>query len=85
MSKISVYTTKTCPNCQTLKKILNELGTQFVVINMTTSEAMTQLTMNNIFTMSAPVLQNGNDFYTSDKMMTGDTIDRQKVKSLLNI
>lgn len=52
---------------------------------MTTPAALTELAMNNVFTMSAPVLQVQDNFYTVNEIMDGDSIDRQKVESLVNL
>ena len=85
MSGIIVYTTKICPNCKTLKQILKESGIVFAETDMTTPAALTELAMNNVFTMSAPVLQVQDNFYTVDDIMDGDSVDRQKVESLVNL
>jgi glutaredoxin 3 len=83
MSQINVYTTNICPNCKTLKQILGDSGIAYNEIDMTTPAAMTELTMNNVFTMSAPVLQIQNRFYTTENIVNGDTIDRKKVDNII--
>jgi len=85
MSEIIVYTTKICPNCKTLKQILKESGIAFAETDMTTPAALTELAMNNVFTMSAPVLRVQDNFYTVNEIMDGDSVDRQKVESFVNI
>jgi hypothetical protein len=50
---------------------------------MSTPEALTELTMNSVFTMSAPVLQIQNRFYTTNEMFNGDSINRQKVEDII--
>lgn len=85
MSEIIVYTTKICPNCKTLKQILKESGIVYAETDMTTPAALTELAMNNVFTMSAPVLKVQDNFYTVNEIMDGDSVDRQKVESLLNL
>ena len=83
MSQVKVYTMKICPNCKILKQILDESGIIYTETDMTTPEAMTELTMNNVFTLSAPVLQIHDRFYTTDDMFDGDTIDRKKLDEII--
>ncbi len=85
MSEIIVYTTKICPNCKILKQILKESGIVFAETDMTTSAALTELAMNNVFAMSAPVLRVQDNFYTVNEIMDGDFVDRQRVESLVNL
>lgn len=52
-------------------------------MDMSTPAALTELTMNSVFTMSAPVLQIRNRFYTTKELFNGDNIDRQKVEDII--
>lgn len=81
--QISVYSTKICAKCKMLKKILEKENIQYKDINMATPAALTELRMNNVFTMSAPVLQIDNKFYTTTELCVLDIIDQNKVKELL--
>jgi glutaredoxin len=83
MSQITIYSTKICPNCQILKNILKDSGIAYNEMDMSTPEALTELTMNSVFTMSAPVLQIQNRFYTTNEMFNGDSINRQKVEDII--
>lgn len=78
--KINVYSTSVCPNCKALKEYLNKRGIDYDEVNMATPSALTELRMNGVFTMSAPVLQVDNRFYTtqeicSDGKISTDAID----------
>ncbi len=84
MKNVIVYSTKVCPNCKILKQILNESDISFDEVDMTTPAALTELAMNNVFTMSAPVLKIHNMFYTTDDMMDSDTLNRQKVDDIIS-
>ena len=84
MQKISVYSTKLCPNCKMLKQLLGQENIQYKDIDMATPIGLTELRMNNMFTMSAPVLQIDNKFYTTKELCIQDIIDQDKVKTLLN-
>ena len=83
MSQVIVYSTKICTNCQLLKQILKNSRIRYNEKDMSTPKAMTELTMNNVFTMSAPVLKVRDKFYTTNELFTGSTIDRQKVKEII--
>ena len=50
---------------------------------MATPAALTELRMNGVFTMTAPVLQVDNRFYTYKEIFSQDRIDNSKLESLL--
>jgi hypothetical protein len=66
-----------------LKLLLERENVQYKEINMATPEALTELRMNSIFTMSAPVLQIDNNFYTPKELCKQSVIDQDKVIELL--
>lgn len=69
-----VYSTKTCPKCEQLKKALSGAGIQFENLDMATPEALTELRVNGVFTLSAPVLQAGESFYTVEDLFEGEKL-----------
>jgi glutaredoxin len=69
-----VYSTKTCPKCEQLKKALERAGIQFENLDMATPEALTELRVNGVFTLSAPVLQAGEGFYTVEDLFEGERL-----------
>jgi len=69
-----VYSTKSCPKCEQLKAALHKAGIDFENIDMSTPEALTELRINGVFTLSAPVLQAGEDFYTVEELFSGDSL-----------
>ncbi len=72
--KCVVYSTLTCPKCEQLKKTLKGWGTEFETMDMGTPEALTELRVNGVFTLAAPVLQIDDKFYTVDDLFDGETI-----------
>jgi len=50
---------------------------------MTTAEALTELNMNGVFTLSAPVLQIKNKFYTHDKLFRDNNLDTKLLNNIL--
>jgi hypothetical protein len=51
---------------------------------MATPAALTELRMNGVFTMSAPVLQVDNKFYTYRELFSQERLDNSRLDSLLN-
>ena len=72
--KCVVYTTKTCPKCEQLKTALTKTKVQFEVLDMATPKALTELRINGIFTLAAPVLQVEERFYTVEDLFNGDRL-----------
>ena len=69
-----VYSTKSCPKCEQLKAALVKAGIAFENIDMSTPEALTELRINGVFTLSAPVLQEEDNFYTVEDLLSGDIL-----------
>ncbi len=75
-----VYSTKACPKCEQLKAELKAAGISFENMDMSTPEALTELRVNGVFTLSAPVLQAEENFYTVEDLFVGE-----KLKDLAGI
>ncbi len=69
-----VYSTKSCPKCEQLKKALARAGVKFENLDMAAPEALTELRVNGVFTLSAPVLQVEERFYTIDDLFEGERL-----------
>jgi glutaredoxin len=69
-----VYSTKSCPKCEQLKAALTKTKVQFEVLDMATPIALTELRINGVFTLAAPVLQVEERFYTIDELFDGDKL-----------
>jgi len=72
--KYVVYTTPECPRCEQVKRVLEGWGVEFETVDMATAEALTELRVNGVFSLSAPVLMAGDDFYTVEELFEGDFI-----------
>ena len=84
MTKILVYSKKDCPNCDMLKQLLNKENIPHKVVNIFTPESLTELSMNRVTTMSAPVLQIDDKFYTTRELCpNSDSIDVNIVKEII--
>ena len=81
---ILIYSTRNCPNCRVLKQFLANKNVPFTEVDMATPAALTELRMNGVFTMAAPVLQIGNKFHTYNELFTQDRINQSMLESILN-
>ena len=72
--KYRVYSTKSCTKCEQLKLALEKAGVSFENLDMATPEALTELRINGVFTLSAPVLQAGVRFYTMEELFRGEML-----------
>jgi len=71
---LTVYSTATCPRCEQLKAALKKAGLHFENQDMSTPEALTELRVNGVFTLMAPVLQAGDSFYTVEELFKGEAL-----------
>lgn len=69
-----VFSTKACPKCEQLKGALAGKLIKFDNLDMSTPEALTELRVNGVFTLSAPVLQVDDAFYTMEDLFEGDQL-----------
>jgi glutaredoxin len=83
MQEIQIYSTVNCPNCKVLKQFLENRNIQYKEVDMATPAALTELRMNGVFTMSAPVLQVDSRFFTTKELFSQERIDQSKLESLL--
>jgi hypothetical protein len=72
--KYVVYATAACPRCEEVKRVLKRWGVDFETVDMATAEALTELRVNGVFTLSASVLMPGDDFYTVEDLFQGEKI-----------
>ncbi|MCX9014731.1 MAG: glutaredoxin family protein [Candidatus Methanoperedens sp.] len=85
MPDISIYSTSNCPNCRVLKQSIEKMNVEFNEVDMSTPESLTELRMNGVFTMAAPVLQVDNKFYTYEELFTQDRINTEKLERFLKV
>lgn len=83
MADVTIYTTKTCPKCDQLKKVLESKGIAYKVADMSTPEALTELKFNGVFTTTAPVLQINDEFLTYKDLFKGPDVNMDALGSLI--
>jgi glutaredoxin len=80
--KIIVFSTTVCPKCRRLKQHMKSQGIIFSEMDMESPEGKTELLFAGVFALEAPVLQVGNDYYTTRQLFQGIEI-KEEIKSLL--
>ncbi|WP_440953722.1 glutaredoxin family protein [Methanococcoides sp. FTZ1] len=83
MPGVIIYTTETCPKCVQLKKVLKENDVAFTEADMSTPESLTELRVNGVFTVTAPVLQIDDDFLTYDELFNSEGVNLDSLKDIL--
>jgi glutaredoxin len=75
-----IFSTNACPKCEQLKDELKKEGIKFIESDISTPESLTELAVNGVFTLSAPVLKVDECFYTVKELFTGDKL--KNIRSL---
>ena len=83
-SQLIVYTLEFCPNCELLKGFLKKNGHTYAERDLSTAESLTELRVNGVFVNEAPVLQMGEDFFTSADLFPGNKLDEKHLSTLIS-
>jgi glutaredoxin len=81
-SVLTVYTLENCPNCELLKEFLKRKGLQFREEDMSSAATLTELRVNGVFAMEAPVLRRGETFLTTTDLFSGGRVKEDLVGRL---
>jgi len=81
-SALTVYTLEHCPNCELLKDFLKKKGITFEEEDMSSAASLTELRVNGVFAMEAPVLRRGAIFLTSMDLFSGGKVSEDSVGRL---
>jgi hypothetical protein len=82
-SELIVYTLEHCPNCEILKGFLKKGGYTFTERDLSTAESLTELRVNGVFVNEAPVLQKGDDFFTSTDLFPAGKMTSEHLLHLI--
>lgn len=80
VKKIVLYSTPICPKCQVLKGALPE---DILVMDMREPAVLTELRINGVFALTAPILQIGDKFYTELDIFKNGNMDTEKLHRIL--
>jgi glutaredoxin len=81
-SVLTVYTLENCPNCELLKGFLKGKGIKFREEDMSSAASLTELRVNGVFAMEAPVLRQGDTFLTTMDLFSGGKVKEDSVGRL---
>jgi glutaredoxin len=79
-----VYTLEHCPNCDVLKAYLKTSGNRFTERDLSTAESLTELRVNGIFVSEAPVLQKGDEFFTTSDLFDSGKVDAERITKFVS-
>ena len=80
MAEIVLYSTSECPKCAALKA---ELPEEVKIVDMREPEVLAELRCNNVFTMQAPILQVGEEFFTVEDLFKNEMVNVVKLVRIL--
>jgi glutaredoxin len=82
--QLIVYSLEHCPNCDLLQGFLKKNGHKYSERDLSSAESLTELRVNGVFVNEAPVLQKGDDFYTSADIFPAGKLDAEHVSRLIS-
>lgn len=85
MKTITLYTSTGCDLCLILKKWLRQRSVDFVEKSLSDTNVMSGLIMSDIYLMSAPALEIAGEFYTVDKLFSGDLMNEKLLEQTLEM
>jgi glutaredoxin 3 len=65
---LMIYSTGSCPRCKILKDAFQKAGLEYTEADMATSESRASMMTGGCFSLSAPVLQVGEEVYGPDQL-----------------
>ena len=83
LSPLVVYTLECCPNCDKLKGFLKAQGFTYLERDLSTAESLTELRLNGVFVNEAPVLQNGDEFLTTNELFASGNVNEAEVRKFV--
>jgi glutaredoxin len=82
--ELIVYTLEHCPNCDLLKGFLRKNNHKFSERDLSSAESLTELRINGVFVNEAPVLQRGDNFFTSADLFPAGRLDEGHIAKLIS-
>ena len=82
---LTVYTLEHCPNCEMLKSYLSSRKISYAEKDMSSAESLTELRVNGIFAMEAPVLRSDETFLTSAELFSGGKVRDAEIRKTLGL
>ncbi|MBA7485038.1 hypothetical protein ES707_20572 [subsurface metagenome] len=83
--KITVYSSRGCTRCRTLKRWLRRNKVPFLTENLDETEVMASLVMRNVFVLATPAIEMGDRVFLSDQIFDKNNRLNQEIKRLLKL
>jgi glutaredoxin len=80
-----VYSLENCPNCEMLKEYLASRRVSYVEKDMSSAESLTDLRVNGVFAMEAPVLRKDDLFLTSAELFSAGKVREAELRRVLGL
>ena len=80
-----IFSTKSCPNCEVLKKWLKNHKMRFKEKSMENPEVMSELIMRDVYSLSTPVLQINDKFLLPNNMFKENKLDELLLEENLGV
>ncbi|WGI17597.1 glutaredoxin domain-containing protein [Methanonatronarchaeum sp. AMET-Sl] len=77
-----IFTTENCSKCERLKQYFLENDIDFEEVDMASPESRSELAMNEVFTLSAPVLNIEDSYYTISDLFMDSKLNKELLSDL---
>lgn len=85
MKQIILYTTPTCSKCKDLIEWLQEQGIPFETRNLQNPAVLTDLALDDMFPLEAPLLKIGSIYHPSGWLFPGGRLNAEKLWEALHV
>ena len=82
---MKIFTLPVCPKCHLLMDKMEELGIKFEEVTMTDPEPQTELLINDVYTITTPVLFLNGKYYTHDELFDGESVGKEIIELLRSL
>ena len=83
--ELILYTLENCPNCELLKSFLDSRRVRYTERDMSSAESLTELRVNGVFAMEAPVLRSDEVFLTAAELFSGGMVREGELRRTLGL
>ena len=83
--ELILYTLENCPNCEMLKSFLDSRKVRYSERDMSSAESLTELRVNGVFAMEAPVLRSDETFLTTTELFSGGKVREGELRRTLGL
>ena len=82
---IKIFTLPVCPKCHLLMDQMKTLGVEYEELTMTDPEPQTELLINDVYTITTPVLFLNGKYYTHEELFDGESVSKEIIGLLMDL